>query len=122
MPKGQFKRKKKPTIKQIIKKQREEILKMSPEQIKRLTKYKITFEDEGQDFLEWFLDEDGNVLDSQPFQRSIWAGKSTVPDFSQAGDLLPIFMEELKGEDCFSHVIHPIKKIEIINKKGDKGR
>jgi len=106
--------KKKKDIKQAIKEKRKEILNMNPDQIKRATKYKITFVDEGQDFLEWYLDEEGYVLDSKPFQRNIWAGKSTIPDFSKKGDLLPIFMEELKGKDCFSHVIHPIKKIEVV--------
>ena len=113
MPKRQPKRKKKPNIKEKMKEKKEEILEMNPIEIKKKTKYKITFEDDGQDFLEWFIDKDGYVLDSQPFQRSIWAGKWTSPDFVNIGDNLPIFMEERKGKDCFSYVNHPIKKIEI---------
>ncbi len=107
----------KPSFKEQMEEKKVEIQMMSPIQIKRLTKYKITFEDEGQDFLEWFIDKDGFVLDSKPFQRSVWAGKHTVPDFVQVGDLLPIFMEERKGKDCFSTVNYPIKKIEIIGNK-----
>lgn len=34
----------------------------------------ITFEDRGQDFLEWDIDEDGVVVDSRPFQAGIWRG------------------------------------------------
>ncbi len=110
--------KKKQTIKKVIKDKKKEILEMNPIKIKKLTKYKITFEDEGQDFLEWFIDKDGYVLDSQPFQRSIWAGKHTVPDFVQVGNLLPIFMEERKGKDCFSYVNYPIKKIKEFALRG----
>jgi hypothetical protein len=34
----------------------------------------IHFEDRGQDFLTWTLDEKGWVVDCQPFQKSIWKG------------------------------------------------
>lgn len=116
MPKGQFKRKKKPSMKESFENKRKEILEMNPIQIKKATKYIIEFEDEGQDFLTWYLDKDGCVLDSKPCQRNIWVGKSTVPDFVQVGDLLPIFMVEREGKDKFSHVNYPIKKIEEIGK------
>lgn len=109
-------------MKEKFKEKREEILEMSPMKIKKLTKYKITFEDEGQDFLEWFIDKDGYVLDSKPFQRNIWAGKSTSPDFVQVGDLLPIFMEEREGQDCFSHINYPIKEIKEFVEQGDDGK
>lgn len=33
----------------------------------------ITFEDHGQDFLTWTVDEVGKILDCQPFQFSIWS-------------------------------------------------
>lgn len=35
---------------------------------------KIHFEDNGQDFLWWTLDVEGNVIDCGPFQYSIWVG------------------------------------------------
>ncbi len=35
----------------------------------------ITFEDRGQDFLEWDIDENGVVVDVRPFQAGIWKGK-----------------------------------------------
>ncbi len=120
MPKGKFVRKEKPSIKEVIKENRKIILEMNPIEIKRNTKYIIHFEDHGQDFLKWYLDERGYVLDSQPFQRNVWVGKSTVPDFVQVGALLPIFMEEKTGHDCFSHVNYPIKKIEVMDAKRGK--
>jgi len=45
------------------------------EWLRKHTKYKITFEDCGQDFLVWHLDEAGEVLHSLPFQSSIWNGQ-----------------------------------------------
>lgn len=35
---------------------------------------RITFEDKGQDFLRWIIDEDNIVIDSQPFQGWLWCG------------------------------------------------
>ncbi|WP_193222238.1 hypothetical protein [Alkalilimnicola sp. S0819] len=34
----------------------------------------IRFEDQGQDFLEWDIDQEGVVVDSRPFQRHVWCG------------------------------------------------
>jgi len=34
----------------------------------------IRFEDHGQDFLEWDLDDQDCVITARPFQHSIWAG------------------------------------------------
>lgn len=38
----------------------------------------ITFEDHGQDFLEWDLDAEGTVIDSRPFQAFTWCGRQVV--------------------------------------------
>lgn len=32
----------------------------------------ITFEDHGQDFLEWDINEVGDILDCRPFQAHFW--------------------------------------------------
>lgn len=34
----------------------------------------ITFEDNGQDFLEWDVNEQGIVIDCRPFQKWMWCG------------------------------------------------
>lgn len=38
----------------------------------------ITFEDHGQDFLEWDLDTNGKVIECRPFQASLWCGRLVV--------------------------------------------
>ena len=87
---------------------RKEILEMSELDIELNTKYIIYFKDCGQDFLEWYIDKDGYVLDSKPFQRSIWAGKFTIPQTAKVGEKLAIWLDEE------SYVKYPIKKIKII--------
>jgi len=34
----------------------------------------IFFEDQGQDFLEWDINDENEVIDSRPFQSRIWTG------------------------------------------------
>ena len=38
----------------------------------------IVFEDDGQDFLEWDVDEKGVVVDCRPFQQNVWNGTKVV--------------------------------------------
>jgi len=101
-------KKKKRITEEEIKK---EILALTPKEIKFNTKYIIYFEDFGQDFLEWYIDERGYVLDSKPFQRNIWVGKFTIPETAKVGEKLAIWND---GE---SYINYPIKKIRIINKQ-----
>jgi hypothetical protein len=92
---------------------KEEILEMSEQTRRFNTKYIIYFEDEGQDFLEWHISENGYVLDSKPYQRKIWAGKFTIPQTAKVGGQLAIWNN---GE---SWVNYPIKDIKIIKNKRD---
>lgn len=54
---------------------------------------KITLEDNGQDFLELYVSESGEVVDAKPFQGSIWRG-AYIPvdnkDMVKIGDQCPI--------------------------------
>lgn len=38
----------------------------------------VHFEDHGQDFLEWDLDEHGQVVACRPFQALVWCGKRVM--------------------------------------------
>lgn len=38
----------------------------------------VTFEDHGQDFLEWDLDAMGKIIECRPFQAGIWCGRYVV--------------------------------------------
>lgn len=52
----------------------------------------IHFEDNGQDFLRWYLDKEGYVIKSEPFQTRIWEG-CQIPAFfielGEPGELVP---------------------------------
>ncbi len=65
----------------------------SPEEfeswLKSTTKFEITFEDDGQDFSKWHLDEHGEVLHSD-FQAFIWNGKMVDIENIKEGEFLPL--------------------------------
>jgi len=103
-------------IRKIRKKEKEikeELLNMNEKEIEFNTKYIIYFEDWGQDFLEWHINKEGNVIDSKPFQRNIWVGKFTIPETAKVGEKLAIWLD---GE---SYVNYPIRDIKIL-KNGEK--
>ena len=87
---------------------------MTKTEIEIDTKYIIEFKDFGQDFLKWFINKEGYVLDSRPFQRNIWAGKFTIPETAKVGEKLAIWNN---GE---SYVNYPIKEIKILNQEKGK--
>jgi hypothetical protein len=74
-----------------------------------MTTTRIEFEDHGQDFLRWTIDEDGKVMDSQPFQADLWNGTTLLdyPDL-KVGMALAIIT---KHDDVLT-LKYPIIKIE----------
>ncbi|QRE00437.1 hypothetical protein [Burkholderia phage BCSR52] len=49
----------------------------------------IQFEDRGQDFLSWTLDENGVVIECKPFQAWLWKGRQVVDHASlSSGDVV----------------------------------
>lgn len=90
------------------KEKREEYLKLTKTQKKLLTKYKIEFEDHQQDFLEFFIDEEGWVVDCKPYQDFIWVGKFTIPECAKVGEKLAIWND---GE---AYIQYPIKNVEVL--------
>lgn len=53
---------------------------------------KITLEDRGQDFTEWYV-RDGIVIDCQPFQGDIWVGSKVKLD----GDRISVKTRSIIG-------------------------
>lgn len=89
---------------------KKQILAMTEREIKEDTAYIIHFKDCGQDFLEWHINKEGYVLDSKPFQRSIWAGSFTIPETAKVGGKLAIW---LNGESYVNYPITRIEKFEV---------
>ena len=47
---------------------------------------KINFEDRGQDFLWWVIDENYEVTDCGPFQASVWVGSQIERETLAVGE------------------------------------
>lgn len=73
---------------------------------------KIHFEDHGQDFLEWTLDEEGFVIDCTPAQGSFWC-MSGVNDHEnlKVGDHVTIINERWDDELTINY---PIERIQVL--------
>ena len=67
----------------------------------------VFFEDDGQDFLEWDINDKGEVVDCQPFQGDIWIGTKVHNKDIQPGDYLDITTPD--GID--RHLIHAVEKV-----------
>ncbi len=71
---------------------------------------RIHFVDRGQDFLAWDIDQWGMVLDSQPFQSSIWADYWVLNH-----DRLKVGMKVViskSPDDPSRSISYPVERIE----------
>lgn len=70
----------------------------------------IIFEDNGQDFLEWDIDEEGKVVDCRPFQSAIWCGYRVLfPEQLEASDTVYV---ETKGD--LRAMIHKVQAVKSL--------
>ena len=75
---------------------------------------KIILEDNGQDFLQFILDDKGKIIETLPFQCDIWNGgyiPVTSPGMVKVGEQCPIHHPPYIN---FGYLKHKIEKIEII--------
>lgn len=70
---------------------------------------KITFKDQGQDFLEWIIDENKKVIACKPLQFSIWKDAKVLNEKLKVGGRVAILLD---GQTLA--VKHPIEKVETI--------
>lgn len=68
---------------------------------------KLTFKDQGQDFLEWFV-QDGVVIDCRPFLKGVYAGTRIITNM--AVGMRPIV--RLKHFKQPRQMLYEIEKIE----------
>lgn len=74
----------------------------------------VTFEDHGQDFLEWDI-RDGYVVGCRPFQADIWCGLQ-VHSTPGVGQKLAII--NVLGD--FSYIKYPLTKVRAMRIKQSK--
>jgi hypothetical protein len=64
--------------------------------------------DDGQDFLEWDINEKGEVVDCRPFQGSIWNGTKVHNKDIKPGDHLDI----TTTDGVRRRIIHAVEKVQ----------
>ena len=70
----------------------------------------ITFEDHGQDFLTWQLDNNGIVVDCLPFQALQWCGIEVAePKALKVGECLRF---RCRGDGVWCSIRYPVASIE----------
>ena len=78
----------------------------------------IHFEDHGQDFLDWTVDDKSNVIDVNPFQFNIWGGNQVLGlDTLQPGDYVH-YVSKHDGET--RTIRYPVERIERKQETTDK--
>ena len=70
----------------------------------------ITFEDHGQDFLEWDIDESDTVVGCRPFQSRAWVGSVVLNKHPlEVGDKLTL---QVRSRAEPYHLAYPIEAIQ----------
>ena len=70
----------------------------------------VVFEDDGQDFLEWDINDKGEVVDCRPFQGDIWIGTIVHNQDIKPGDHLDITTPEGIDRQLF-HAVEKVMEI-----------
>lgn len=76
---------------------------------------RIHFEDQGQDFLWWDINELDEVIDCGPFQASVWVGCQLIIDSESElleGDR-PFFMNQDGDLLELNYAIEKIEELEV---------
>jgi hypothetical protein len=81
---------------------------------------KITLEDCGQDFLVFYVDSVGKIIEAAPFQSSVWVG-ATIPIWSdeivKPGELCPIHKPPHLMFSFLKYKIESVEEVEYDDKK-----
>lgn len=73
----------------------------------------ITFEDRGQDFLEWDLDENNVVVVCRPFQGWVWIGNTVVNKVLKVGGKVRFKSKSIRSTGSLAALTLNYKIIEI---------
>ena len=67
----------------------------------------VFFVDEGQDFLEWDINKEGEVIACRPFQSWLWVGVKVQNKDIKRGDLITYTKDGARHQ-----LIHPVEKVK----------
>lgn len=68
----------------------------------------LVFEDHGQDFLEWDIDEKNIVIACRPFQEWLWKGYRVLNETIKPGSLLSIVSPQKKDVRTINYRIEKV--------------
>lgn len=68
----------------------------------------VFFVDDGQDFLEWDINDKGEVVDCRPFQGFVWIGMTVHNKDIKPGDLLDITTKDGNRR----RIVHAVEKVQ----------
>ena len=68
----------------------------------------VYFEDDGQDFLEWDI-QDGKVVDCRPFQGWVWNGTQVTSTDIRKGTILNVVLKE----GAVTTLKHKVEKVVV---------
>ncbi len=73
---------------------------------------KLHFEDHGQDFLSWTVDDLGTIIEVEPY-NSAWLGQRVLaPRTVRKGHLLNV--RSKSTGDVFA-IVYPVERIQVLN-------
>lgn len=72
--------------------------------------FTIFFVDDGQDFLEWDVNEKGDVIDCRPFQADVWVGTVVHNKDIKPGDILHITTPDGISR-TLSHAVEKVQEL-----------
>lgn len=79
--------------------------------LRNRTAYVLEFQDDGQDFLTWYLDKGGEVLHCEPFQSAIWNGK--IVDVSTLGlQYVQLIDADRERNLTMSHATEQVREVK----------
>lgn len=82
--------------------------------LKKTTKWKVQFEDHGQDFLQWWIAKNGEVIHCEPFQASIWNGtKVDKQSIKKGNHLITYFKHDRVCQKNRREMNYPLKAVEV---------
>lgn len=73
----------------------------------------VNFKDEGQDFLEWILNNDNVIVDCQPFQSRVWVGRTAR--LNQHNGATEISVNSINEPNSYYAITHDILSVEETN-------
>lgn len=67
----------------------------------------VTLEDQGQDFLEWNI-ENGVVVGCRPFQEGVWKGTRVLNEKIEPGDVLWLWLKGAKSPTTLNYRVEEV--------------